>query len=398
MENICIKKIRINNSKYFSIKGSVNLSTKCLEFNMSFEKFKEIFKIDIHEVAFNPELMPQYSIVNIIDNNNNKYSFFDCIFGFSISNQLIKLYSKKLNYFYIGKISKSKDISVNEIYFETKVENKGHLIASINKIEFDYLKNIIVSINPYVHNNDIFINIFCKSKRAIKYSILSDYNFLVLEMIFLFWGIMPNILKIKLNKGNSNFCLVQQTADKYICKKTDYNGEILNEINSKIINEKALKKFHLFRKKSKILFDMLMIIMNDTGYIEIKNSMIIQLLEGLYKTIGPNKKDIKLREILEYYYIDNKKTNLILDSIDKANNNVFITKAVNHRNYLSHLNVLKNRNVFVELENNYAFWKLSICARIFILQSLLIEIDEKKLNDLLVRIKNWSIKNNINLK
>ena len=42
--------------------------------------------------------------------------------------------------------------------------------------------------------------------------------------------------------------------------------------------------------------------MNGDSYVEIKNSMLVQLLEGLYKTMNPGAK-MDLWQILEFYFL-----------------------------------------------------------------------------------------------
>ena len=146
---------------------------------------------------------------------------------------------------------------------------------------------------------------------------------------------------------------------------------------------------------------MFMITVNSSNYLEIKNSTYVQLLEGTYRTIISSS-DSELWEMLKYYFKVSPVTNMLLNSYDlKDSNNkyhtpIFLYKSLNHRNYLSHLNVTVHKNIFYELENNYAQMKFILCLRLTYMNYLGLCADKDKLNKLLTSITKWYEDNNLN--
>ncbi len=55
--------------------------------------------------------------------------------------------------------------------------------------------------------------------------------------------------------------------------------------------------------------------MNGDFYVEIKNPKLVQLLEGLYKTMHPGAK-MDLWQILEFYFLQNSVISILLDKRD----------------------------------------------------------------------------------
>ena len=70
-------------------------------------------------------------------------------------------------------------------------------------------------------------------------------------------------------------------------------------------------------------------------------------------------------------------------------------KARNHRNYLSHLNLTQDKNVFIKHENPYAFWKLSLCIRLFILEILGINYNIDNVEKYVKKVNNWAVINKL---
>ena len=135
--------------------------------------------------------------------------------------------------------------------------------------------------------------------------------------------------------------------------------------------------------------------MNGDGYLEITNSMLVQLLEGFFKTINPGTNK-NLREILGDYFISNQEINSLLvkrdlkDGGDIHHTPIFLLKAKEHRHYLSHLNMNGPKKVFYQLENIYANWKLCLCLRIYIMQYLSIHINNTEFNKTKYSIEEWA--------
>lgn len=102
---------------------------------------------------------------------------------------------------------------------------------------------------------------------------------------------------------------------------------------------------------------------------------------------------------LKYFYYRTKNAKMILSGRDKRKTKgkyeteIFIYKAKNQRHYLSHLNSNENKNVFYGLENIYAYWKLSLAIRLFILDYLDIKYDNNLLKNYIDKVNQWA-KNN----
>lgn len=192
-------------------------------------------------------------------------------------------------------------------------------------------------------------------------------------MIMLMFGDIPTISNIIIDYNNKEIEALFEIVEKYKPKKLKSLGkDILGCITLDTINKANIKKFEQFRKETKIIYDLFMINVNSNGYIEMKNCNLIQLMEGMYKAIVKPK--CELRNILLFYFNNSKTSKKILTRRDKRvvqdpnKTPIFIYKANNHRNYLSHLNVKQKKNVFYKLENIYAYWKLCLCVRVFILE------------------------------
>lgn len=189
-----------------------------------------------------------------------------------------------------------------------------------------------------------------------------------------------------------------EIVDKYKAPKKKSNGkEIVGCITEKTLNKDIIKKFEDFRKNTKIIYDIYMTTINSEGYREIKNCNLVQIMEGLYKTLGMPNMD--LRDILIYYFNNSKSSKKLLTRKDKRkvkdpnNTPIFIYKANNHRNYLSHLNLKQNKNVFYQLENIYAYWKLTMCIRLYILEYLGVSYETEKISKYIKEVDDWA-KNN----
>jgi len=132
------------------------------------------------------------------------------------------------------------------------------------------------------------------------------------------------------------------------------------------------------------------------GYKEIKNCNLIQIMEGMYNTLIAT--NVNLRNILIYYFSNFKTSKKILTKRDKRkskdpnNTEIFIYKANNHRHYLSHLNLKQNKNVFYGLENIYAYWKLVLSIRVFILEYVGINYNYDYVVKYIKEVDDWAKK------
>ena len=398
--NITIKRISIDGVNFFDIEGNLDLSSRILNLNVPFSLFKEIFKFKPGELLNGK--MNMYNTIFACDDNRIKYSCFNCIFGFKYTDP-INLYTAPIDCILENKLSDNENIYINKLTFITSFPKKfGMYIASF---KFKYTNSKQICIKKTYDNNDVIIEYSIISDKPTKFNSLSNILYAVLELTFLLLGDIPNINKIILF-DNEEIVRHIENAPKYTQRKNIYRSSsngILSFFNLNSISSNPLKQYIKFRKQTKILFDLLMININNDGYIEITNSMLVQLLEGLYKTIN-NVNEKELRLILEFYFIKNPLTNTLLtkrdlkDAGDVNHTPIFLLKAKEHRNYLSHLNMNQEKKVFYQLENNYAFWKLSLATRIYIMQTLNMPINQEEFNKMKDSIEKWAKNNNLRYK
>ncbi len=384
-------KLSIDGINFFDIEGSIDVINKKIDFIISTNVLQKIFNINCAELAFNPDCFYNKAKNIFIIFNNIEFSCLNCIFSFNI-NDNIKFNSVSIDVILENIISDISNIKTKKVVFHSCY--LGHSIHSayINKYDFYLTPSINIKINTYTKDN-FYIDIEVESKKGSDYEKLSNVAFSVIEMFMLLLGDIPIIDKIY-TSDERDVIYHFELVDKYKTKVSRKNGkEILCYINDNTLNKENLKKFQKFRKDTKIIYDLFMININNDNYKEIKNCNLVQIMEGLYKTlIG----DAKLHTILEYYFLHNSCTKKLLSRRDKRKVNnanksmTFLYKANNHRNYLSHLNLNENKNVFYKLENTYAYWKLCMAIRIFILQYLNIPVDKSIIVKYNKEIDDWT--------
>lgn len=179
-------------------------------------------------------------------------------------------------------------------------------------------------------------------------------------------------------------------VDKYnhgVKNSISFSNFIMLDNNS--LNKKIIQKYNIFKKETLILCDVYFTIINTDTYREIKLNMILQCIEGFYKSVYGKNKNYQFWEILENVFLKNTYCKSVLSRADKRkviiNNNterVFLYKAKNHRNYFSHLNINERKKVFEKMQINYAYWKVILTFRLFLLEYLGITYEK----DLLIEI------------
>ncbi|MDD7150819.1 MAG: hypothetical protein SOT91_05415 [Bacilli bacterium] len=400
-----IRKISCDNINYKNIFGELDIENRILHFNLDNQEFKDIFGFYVDERSDNSDKLDVYKNCYLIDENGVYYTCNGCIWVYSRKAKcsFIKVYTLPIDIIYENKIVSEcnlDNIKIKKMLLKTSyplyAKFKWH-IANFN-IKYDARKKI--SILPTKSDDKFNIDLLIESNIDTTFKTLSNILYSILELIFLIFGDIPKLESIILCDNNSEFKLYRELVDKYHQRvQINPNNEIIGNIDSHALTPKLIRDFIKFRKETKILFDMLMINMNNNGYLEINNSSLLQLLEGLFKTIGPFTTE-NFREILNYYFKNNKSTNYLLSKRDKKLINVgtsndkdyvFIIKGVGHRNYLSHLDVHTNRKVFIESENNYAYWKLSLCARLYITDYIGFTIDKELVKKTLISFDKWAI-------
>lgn len=187
-------------------------------------------------------------------------------------------------------ITDEKNVETNKLVFRTSMPKKFSLY--ISNVGFKYDKDIEIGIKRLFDNDKVIIEYAVSSSKKYKYDKLSNILYTILEMTFLYLGDIPSIDQISIF-NEKEIVLYMENAPNYIQRKSIYRSStngILSYIEPKSISKKQIKTFKKLRKQAKIIFDLLMTNMNGDFYVEIKNSMLVQLLEGLYKTMNPGAK------------------------------------------------------------------------------------------------------------
>lgn len=399
MSDIKIKSISLDKLNFFDVYGLIDIEKKKIQFKITFEDIKKILGIEIEELLFGSDcVMKKLENIYLYDENNALYSCIGCIFSIKVKD-IAEFSSVAINIMLENTISDINDIKTNKVTFKTNYMGRSIHAAYIKSYSFSYDSTKKIFVNA--HTDDNFnIDITIESSKKYSYYKLSKIIYTYLEMIFLVFGDMPTITEVLLLENDKTIKLHFDIVEKYKPKyKKRHGKEILGTITNKSINRESMKNFEKFRKETKIIYDLLMITLNSEGYVEMKNCNLVQIMEGLYKTITGTSPD--LRPILIHYFTNYNNTKKILTKRDKRkvrdpnNTPIFIYKANNHRNYLSHLNLKQNKNVFYELENNYAYWKLFLCIRVYLLEYLKIIYEKENISKYIEEIENWAKKNKL---
>lgn len=386
--------ISVDKENFFEVTGSFDVESRIINFIISFDVLKSVFNLDCAELIMNPERLSTNKVIYLRDENGTYYSCFNCIFGFKLKEEL-KIYTAPIEYVLENVLTNERNVETNKLVFRTSMPKK--FSSYISNVGFKYDKDIVISIKKLIDNDKVIIDYIVSSLQKYKYDKLSNIIYTILEMTFLYLGDIPSIDKISIF-NEKEILLYIENAPKYIQREGIYGSStngILSYIEPKTISKKQIKKFKEFRRQTKIIFDLLMTNMNGDSYVEIKNSMMVQLLEGLYKTVNPGVK-IELRQILEFYFLQNSAINTLLvkrdlkSAGDQNKTPIFLFKAKEHRNYLSHLNMNEEKNVFYQLENIYANWKLNHCIRIYIMQLIGITINNDEFEKTKTSIEKWA--------
>lgn len=399
MSNINIKSFSLDKKEFYNVKGTIDLIKRNICFSISSEEIKRILGVEIEELLFGSDsVMKKLENIYLYDENNVVYYCIGCIFSIK-AKDIVEFSSVAINIMLENTVTDINEIKTNKVTFKTNYMGRSIHAAYIRSYSFSYdsTKKIIVN----THTDDNYnIDITVESSKKYSYYKLSKILYTYIEMLFLLFGDMPTITEVSLLEDDKAVKLYFDIVDKYNPKyKKRHGKEILGTITNKSINRENMKKFEQFRKETKIIYDLLMININSEGYVEIKNCNLVQIMEGLYKTITGTSPD--LRPILIHYFTNYKNSKKILTRRDKRKvkdpnkTSIFIYKANNHRNYLSHLNLKQNKNVFYKLENNYAYWKLCLCIRVYILEYLKISYDSENISKYIEEVESWAKKNKL---
>lgn len=399
MSNINIKSFSLDKNEFYNVNGTIDLIKRNICFSISSEEIKRILGVEIEELLFGADsVMKKLENIYLYDENNVVYYCIGCIFSIK-AKDIVEFSSVAINIMLENTVTDINEIKTNKVTFKTNYMGRSIHAAYIRSYSFSYdsTKKIIVN----THTDDNYnIDITVESSKKYSYYKLSKILYTYIEMLFLLFGDMPTITEVSLLEDDKAVKLYFDIVEKYNPKyKKRHGKEILGTITNKSINRENMKKFEQFRKGTKIIYDLLMININSEGYVEIKNCNLVQIMEGMYRTITGSSDE--LRVILNHYFSDYNNSKKVLSRRDKRivndshNTPIFIYKAKNHRNYLSHLNINENKNVFYKIENNYAYWKLCIAIRIYILEYLNIEYEKDYVPRYIEEIEDWAKKNKL---
>lgn len=395
MNNVVITQLSTNMLDYININGNLDIENKKMNFEISFDDYKKIFNTDLRKTASNIDLF-------VIDNCNKKYSCIGCIAGFTFGS-IIKFKVVNINLIFENFIGQTEKIMTNHIEFETTYPRHYLYGCYINDLKIKYTQSKTIIISKSLDEQYIKLNFSIDSKIPAVREKLDDLLYTVLEIIYLIFGSMPKLNRYKFKYNNEDVIVYFDLANKYIQNtKSGSNDDALAIIDEKILTKDLIKRFIKFRKETSILYDMFLINGNSDNYTEITNCMLIQLIEGTYRTFNPGVQK-ELWEILDYYFIQNTNTKMILNKKDLKNAKdvhntpIFLYKAKEHRHYLSHLNMNESKKVFYQLENNYAKFKLILCLRLVYMEYLGINYEKDKLNKIIKSINDWGNRNKIKI-
>lgn len=389
-----ITKLSIDNQKFHNIKGILDTNCRVLKFQIHFNMFESIFNFSLSELYSQKKSINSYKAIYVMDEDDVEYSCFNCIFGFTVD-EYLKFYTVSIDCILENILTDFLNIDLEQLTIVTSFPIKYY--SYINNIELKYTKTKYLFVKSQLKKDKLIVEYSIISSNKTRYEQLSNILYSLLELTFLCLGDMPKIEMIKIFE-DKEIILHNAIAPKYIQRDNIYNSTtngILAYIESQNITSHLIKKFIKFRKQTKILFDLLMIHVNGHEYLEIKNSMLVQLLEGLYRTTNHDSTK-ELWEILKIYYLQNETIRSLLtkrdlnDAHDVHHTPIFLLKTKEHRHYLSHLNMNEEKKAFYKLENNYAYWKLCLCIRIYIMQLLEISINIDELEITKNSIETWA--------
>ena len=249
---------------------------------------------------------PRITVSNIDfyigDENGKEYSCIGCVTGLYFG-QSIKIKVISINLIFEDLIHNSEDLKTNYIKFETSYPRHYKYGSYIKNFKIKYTQDKTIYIKKEFTNELIKINISIESKTETKREKLDDLLYSLLEIIYLLFGCIPKLEKYTFKFNNKYINTYFNIADKYFQNtKSGSSDDCLSIIDETILTKDLIKNFIKFRKETSILYDMFMINQNGMNYVEITNSMLVQLIEGTYKTF--TGLDKKLWEILDF--ISNK--------------------------------------------------------------------------------------------
>ena len=371
--------------------------------------------------------------------DNTKISLKNYIFKIEYDDDNTNRYISVISQFiYIGKEYVVDDIinikSVTICFGDSKIVNLDFSIARILNWNF----------SSKFKNNDIVFkkNIFeIRFQEHVKKSEIKDTFYSFIELLWIFYGFVPNIKFIQYETENIIINEYFKMVYLYYTSK-----EFLLNLNklidiSKLKNlESLISKWDSFKEEHLESFLGIMYAqMKDNKYSDMKLCNVLQSIDGfsqkLFKDKGSEEKAKYIDNIINLLEDSNYKediTNILKDAkkqsfrerikellelescnlifyeekilgnkfINKKNEckvfykeNKFLSKSLNERNRLSHM--VKKEDLFSNVERKFYYWKYILLYRMIVIDYLNIEyaLDYENYKINLESMHNWLIEN-----
>ncbi len=402
-EEIKVIKIKTEDGKELDVNWILDLGNRCIKKSSIDRKvFFELFNL---KSSFSFSDIPDLNL--ILYSDNCLYYCNNCIFGFNINtNGEFSVFCNSMDYIISNTSINYEQLKIKqyEINFELPQCIKNNYIGF--DIQFEYSKNIKVNFKKvYRTKLPCLIVLTITSKKEVYADKLVDIAYKIYEILMIYFGVGLNITNRILIVDDIKMYFYASIVDKYsygVKNSISFSNFVV--IDEFSLNKNILKKYETFVKETSILKDIYLTIINSDTYREIKINMMLQCIEGFYRCIYDKKKQLSYKQILEIVFLKNNYCKKVLSNLDRRivvingkNENIFLYKAKNHRNYFSHLNINERKNMFEKMQINYAYWKIILVYRLLLLEYLNVKYDKKLLNEIIIDINNYKKKNKIRL-
>ena len=373
---IKIIKIKKENGKEFDVDCVLDLDNRHIKkFYIKQETFFELFNI---KSSF---IFSDIDALNLVlYSDNTCFYCCNCIFGFNLDmNGNFSIFCNSIDYIISNTCDNYKELKATkfQINFELPRCIRNNYIEF--NTEFNYSRNTRVSLKKeYRTKKPCLLILTISSQNQLSANSLSNLAYKVYELLMLYFGVGLEITSRKFYLNDLSMDFYSSIVDKYsygVKNSVSFSNFVMIDKNS--LNKNIIKKYILFEKETSLLNSIYLTIINSDIYREIKLNMILQCIEGFYRCIYDKKAKLTYKQILESVFIKNQYCKKILSNLDKriitingTNENIFLYKARNHRNYFSHLNINKRKNMFEKMQINYAYWKIVLVYRLLLLEYL----------------------------
>ncbi len=388
MDIIEIKRVINKNGQIYNVDWKFNLEERKIE--------ESLISQSLIKFIFGKENIRDIEGTNLILlADEGSYYCYNCIFSFKIAPQFA-IYTSSIDYVITNSnVSLDKlQITKYKMIIELPKETNRHYVSINKNITFKYNKFITVDLKKEYFEKRLIMTILVTSSKVVYENKLSSIAYNVYELLIIYLGEGIKIIKrmyCKDEECKELFCDIVEKYSFGIKNFVEFGNFI--EIDQKSINKEILIKFEQFKEKTYLLNDVFLTITNSNMYKEIKINMMVQAIEGFYKSIIGKA---ELHDILNYTFLNNKYYDKLLSKKDrkkvKVGNRkdmVFLYKAKNHRNYFTHLNENERKKVFNGLELNYAYWKIHLAYRLLIMKYLGIQYDVEAIDKIVAGINEY---------